>query len=480
MSISAQQLEHFMLHDDVVLPVKTVTTILPQETPYHITSATTTTVRLTKKFEGDNWKDILPVVPRLLKQTFISEASAALNVPEKCISEVQFRLGSLYVTFHVTHDEDVSEEEMERRIEEYPFREMWRLYNQRDAPPDGLDAALAEIKKLEEQLKQKEEELERQGKQDARRIADLEKQLEDVQRDLEDRAEEREKDLLAALATEQASRKEADGRLKDTDEQNKKLTEQLKKEKNRFEKQAQRQNELIAAIIQENKKEKEAKEREYNEALEVKDYIIETLKEQLRSLQEDGASPRGGLSQDQSAEFDKLMGRMEEMALILQQTQQSETEARAEIRRLQEELTRSEEGRHADNVTYENDKLALKQQLKAFTDSKLAEDHNARAAQRRGSNVAAEIKENETIVRQYETALENIIGTLQDRLNILQEEFGSFLRVNHESMQKEKELLQEHEGDSNQIRETFRTQLPSLTENQALLRPGGGRRGQRD
>ncbi|EPY33397.1 hypothetical protein STCU_02239, partial [Strigomonas culicis] len=328
---------------------------------------------------------------------------------------------------------------MEQRIEEYPFREMWRLYEQRGAPPDGLDAALAQVKELEAALELRTRDMERLRGTTAQRISELEQQLEETRVDLEERAADRERELLMELSREQTTRRQSDGRVKDYDEQVRRLTENLKKEKMRFEKTAQRQNELIAAIMQENKKEKEAKEREYNEALDVKDYIIESLKEQLRSLAENGALPGSSVTQDQSEEFGKLMGRMEEIALVLQRTQESDAEARMEITRLNDLLRQSEDARHAESITYENDMLALRQQLAAYQNTKLAEDHAKRAeenrATRRGTpNVAAEVKENETIVRQYETALENIVGTLQDRLHVLREEFQSYLVVTQESM----------------------------------------------
>ncbi|PWV15538.1 Flagellum attachment zone protein 8 [Trypanosoma cruzi] len=168
---------------------------------------------------------------------------------------------------------------------------------------------------------------------------------------------------------------------------------------------------------------------------------------------------------DRAEEFAKLMGRMEEMAILLEKTQESESEARGEIQRLSEALKLSEEARQSDAVIYENNFLAIKQQLQAFRDTKLAEDLQKRQEEsrsRRSANLSNEEKTNETIVRQYETALENIIGTLQDRLTILREEYASFLKVSEEETANEKEVLNEHEQDSQRVRQTFRTAALTL------------------
>lgn len=425
------------------------------------TTVASVTTRLTKKFEGDDWKDLVAAVPSLLRQTFVCEASIALDVPQEAITDVQFRLGSLYVTFHVTHDDDISQEEMDRRIEEYPFREMWRLYNQRDGAPDGLDAALQRLKDMEMELTEKERELEKEKTAHEAHAKELEKQLQALKDEIEGPVAEREQELLAQLSKEQAARKKAEGQLKASDEQVKKMLEALKQEKVRAEKQLQRHNDLIAAIIQENKKEKEAKEREYNEQLEVKDYVIENLKSQLRTRTADSASPRNSIvDTDQSAEFNRLMERMEDMAQVLQRTQEQESEARAQIQRLSDALRQSEEARQAESVSYDNNVAALTQQLNSYRDTKLAEEHERRAReerQRGRGSVSDAVKENATIVRQYTTSLENLIGSLQDRLNALQEEYSGYLHEAEEEVTSERRILADHEEDSREIRQVFRT-----------------------
>lgn len=415
--------------------------------------------RLTKRFEGDDWKHLVERVPELLRRTFIAEACAALDVSEEAISGVELRLGSLYVTFHVTHDEDISEDEMERRIEEYPFHEMWRLYEQREGGADGLDAALQRLKDMEQELKDKDREMDKMRDDNAGQIEDLEQQIADLEDELHVKAAAREKDLLAELAKGQQDRKKAEGQLRGAEEERKKIQENLKREKQRFDKAAQRQNELIAAIIQENKKEKEAKEREFNEQLEVKDYIIENLKSQLRSRTNGDVTANTTIDNDQAEEFSRLMDRMESMASVLEESQQSESEARSDIAKLSEALRASEAEREAENVTYQNNVLALQQQLKAFRDTGIAEEHQKRTEARRSAgavNVPKEIKENETIITRYEASLDNIITTLTDRLTILEEEFDSHLKVTQQSVDSETGILKEHEEDSKHIRKTFR------------------------
>ncbi|KPA82326.1 hypothetical protein ABB37_03419 [Leptomonas pyrrhocoris] len=419
------------------------------------------TTRLTKKFEGDGWKDLVATVPSLLRQTFVCEASIALDVPQEAISDVQFRLGSLYVTFHVTHDDDISQEEMDRRIEEYPFREMLRLYNQRDGAPDGLDAALQRLKDMEMELSEKERALEKERAAREASAKDLERQLEALKDEVDGPIAQREQELLAQLGKEQAGRKKAESQVKASEEQAKKLMEALKQEKLRAEKQAQRHNDLIAAIIQENKKEKEAKEREYNEQMEVKDYIIENLKSQLRTHTSASASPRNSIiDPDQSGEFSRLMERMEDMAQVLQRTQEKESEARAQVQRLSDALKQSEEARQAESVSYDNNVTALTQQLNSYRDTKLAEEHERRAKedrQRGRGTVSDAMKENATIVRQYTTSLENLISSLQDRLNALNEEYGGYLHEAEEEVTSQRRILADHEEDSREIRQVFRS-----------------------
>ncbi|CAC9539363.1 conserved hypothetical protein [Leishmania infantum JPCM5] len=422
--------------------------------------------RFTKKFDGDDWKDLVASVPSLLYQTFVYEASIALAVPQEAITDVQFRLGSLYVTFHVTHDEDISQEEMAHRIEEYPFREMWRLYNQRDGAPDGLDAALQRLKDVEMELKDKNHELEKERGDKEQKVNELKKQLQALQEELAGPVAEREQSLLQQLGKEQGARKKAEAQLKVVDDERKKLLEAVKQEKLRAEKSAQRHNDLIAAIIQENKKEKEAKEREHNEQMEVKDYIIENLKSQLRTHTNGSASPRNSIVDvDQTDEFNRLMERMEDMAAVLQRTQESENQARAQIQRLSDLLKESEEARQAESVSYDNNVAALTQQIHSYRDTKIAEDHERRAKedrQRGRGPVSEALKENATIVRQYTTSLENLIVSLQDRLHAISEEYNNYLTEAEAGVSHERQILVEQDEDSKKTRQTFRSSSIAL------------------
>ncbi|CAJ1023289.1 hypothetical protein Q4I32_003206 [Leishmania shawi] len=422
--------------------------------------------RLTKKFDGDDWKSLVASIPLLLRQTFVYEASIALKVRREAITNVQFRLGSLYVTFHVTHDEDISQEEMDRRIEEYPFREMWRLYNQRDGAPDGLDAALQRLKDLEMKLNDKNRELEKERGDNEQKVNELKKQLQALQEEIAGPIAEREQALLHQLGKEQGARKKIETQLKAADDENRKLLDALKQEKLRAEKTAQRHNDLIAAIIQENKKEKEAKEREHNEQIEVKDYIIENLKSQLRARTNGSASPRNSIIDvDQSEEFNKLMERMEDMAAVLQRTQESESQARAQAQRLSDLLKQSQEARQAESVSYNNNVVTLTQQVHSYRDTRIAEDHERRANENRQlgrSSVSEAVKENATIVRQYTSSLENLINSLQDHLHAISEEYSNYLTEAESNVSKERQILVGQDEDSKAIRQTFRTSSIAL------------------
>ncbi|EAN94543.1 hypothetical protein, conserved [Trypanosoma cruzi] len=424
------------------------------------------TTRHTKRFEGDNWKCVLENHMEALRSTFVLEAAIACHREPEDITDLEFRLGSLYVTFHVSHDADVGESEIQERVDLYPFREVLRLYANRDAPPNGLDAALKRISELEEEMKEK---LEKLQDENLKKLAELEEAKRAMEETLMRQLHDREREFCEALGKSQEELRASEAENKRLEEEWKRALEAMKRERRRLDKHAMRQNELIAAIIQGNKKEMEAKEREFEENLLEKDVIIENLRVRLRSKSEPAngemVSRAASVDADRAEEFAKLMGRMEEMAILLEKTQESESEARGEIQRLSEALKLSEEARQSDAVIYENNFLAIKQQLQAFRDTKLAEDLQKRQEEsrsRRGANLSNEERTNETIVRQYETALENIIGTLQDRLTILREEYASFLKVSEEETANEKEVLNEHEQDSQRVRQTFRTAALTL------------------
>nr|CCC90093.1 conserved hypothetical protein [Trypanosoma congolense IL3000] len=419
------------------------------------------TTRHTKRFDGDCWGRVLQYHTVALCGAFSKEAAAACKIPQENITILELRLGSLYVTFHVTHDADVSEEEIQQRVDIYPFREVLRLYANRNAPPDGVDALLKRNAELEAEMKAALAKL--KGENDER-MDELMKEHEKTLRELRQQLEDKERELNETISQLQ----DAAERRRVLEEEKNKAIEAIRRERARNEKIAHRNSELVAAIIQENKKEMEAKEREFEEQLLEKDVVIENLRTRLRTKNDlsngeaahPGTSPLHAVDTDRGEEFAKLMGRMEEMAIVLEKTQESETEARGEIQKLSEALRLSEEARQSDAVIYENNMLALKQQLQAFRDTKLAEDHQKRQEEsraRRSGNVVREERMNETIVRQYESALENLIRTLQDRLTILREEHASFITVSEKETLNERDILTEQDEENQRVRQAFRT-----------------------
>lgn len=426
------------------------------------------TSRLTKKFDGDDWKLLVELYPKLLRDTFVIEVSTALHVKPSAIAGVELRLGSLYVTFHVTHDEDITQEEIDQRVEEYPFREMWRLYNQRDSPPDGLDAALARLKEMERQLEEKDREYSLSCDMYTQQATCHEREIAEKTAALENAAS-RERELLESLAKEQQVLKKADAQVRTLEEEKKHLLDVLKKERVRFDKSALHQNELVAAIIQENKKEKEAKEREYKEQHEAKDYIIDSLRGQLRTHHSTDSLAKFSIGRDPSEEFSKLMSRMEELALLVQRSQDSGSQARAENSRLLAALRAANEGREADSVMYENNLQSVRSQLRAFSEAKIAEDKERRRAaencRKCDSSVGSEHDEgaeNEAIVQQYQESIESIIGTVLTRLDVMAKEFASQLSASKEEIANERRILEKHEEDSHAIRQTFHTSSMAL------------------
>lgn len=423
------------------------------------------TTQHTRRFDGDGWKCVLDNHMVALCDVFVKDAAAACDVPLENVALRELRLGSLYVTFHVTHDADIDEEEIQQRVDLYPFREVMRLYANRDAPPDGVDALLKRNAELEAETKAM---IARLKDENDKRIEKLIRDHEKALKDLQEKVDERERELVGINNDLEALLQQMTEQKNSLEEERKKAIEAIKRERARNEKLAHRNSELVAAIIQENKKEMEAKEREFEEQLLEKDVVIENLRAKLRTKNEAtngdvphaGRSPMSNADPDRAEEFAKLMGRMEEMAIVLEKTQESETEARSEIQKLSEALKLSEEARQSDAVIYENNTLALKQQLQSFWDTKLAEDHQKRQEEsraRRGASGVRGEKTNETIVKQYEAALENIIRTLQDRLTILREEHASFIKVSEKETINERDILNENEAESQRVRQTFRT-----------------------
>ncbi|ORC77087.1 uncharacterized protein TM35_002791000, partial [Trypanosoma theileri] len=109
----------------------------------------------TKQFDGTGWKDILQHKPAELQRSFIIDAVNACHVDPDSLTNIHMTAeeSSLLVEFDVQHDPSITTEEIARRINEFPFRAVKRMYDRRSAPKDGMDL-------LQEQLTEKEKEVE--------------------------------------------------------------------------------------------------------------------------------------------------------------------------------------------------------------------------------------------------------------------------------------------------------------------------------
>ncbi|CCW66525.1 unnamed protein product [Phytomonas sp. Hart1] len=305
-----------------------------------------------KKFKGAHWRRLIDNSIELLRRTFTREASWALNILPEQIRGVEFRLGSLYVTFHVTHDDDVSQEEMRQRIEEYPFNEMWQLYNQSDSATDDLDALGNVIKGLEEQLTQKDIELESTRKINERHGNELAEEISKLRNSVE-AAENREKDLLKELEKAIKHRKTSEAHLTASKEENQRLLDDLENTKNNFAELEGKYKELITAIVQENKKETEARERELKEQITVKSYIIQDLEAKLGHSRGVEVDPHSFLNRNNSDASRRLALRIEEMLLQLRLIEKSKIDVHSELGRISESLRFTEKARFVQSVFYE-------------------------------------------------------------------------------------------------------------------------------
>ncbi|KAL7702426.1 hypothetical protein NQL31_007595 [Lotmaria passim] len=112
----------------------------------------TTVTRHHREFGGDEWGAVAAERPEALKDAFCCDAANACHVSRSEIIAVSFRVGSLHVDFSVRHNQDVSEEEIDKRIEEYDFPLVMALYADRHGPKNGMDAVLAALESEKTQV----------------------------------------------------------------------------------------------------------------------------------------------------------------------------------------------------------------------------------------------------------------------------------------------------------------------------------------
>ncbi|RNE99650.1 Flagellar attachment zone protein 1, partial [Trypanosoma conorhini] len=107
----------------------------------------TVTTKHTKKYPGKDWNALLTNKPEELLAVFKSEQALACHVPNDCIRDVEFRLepDALLTSFKVQHPSRRTTGEVDKRLDEFPPREMNRLYQDPDRPKSALDRAIVEV-----------------------------------------------------------------------------------------------------------------------------------------------------------------------------------------------------------------------------------------------------------------------------------------------------------------------------------------------
>ncbi|KAG5491678.1 hypothetical protein JIQ42_01584 [Leishmania sp. Namibia] len=134
-----------------------------------------TSSRHQKVFEGDEWDTVVETRPHALHDAFVMDVCTACRVGREDLSDIRFALGSLQASVTVTHNSEISCDDIAKLVEEYHYPNVWSLYARRSAPKDGLDEARDTISMLESALAAQ--------RADAQRLADeLAAQRADAQR----------------------------------------------------------------------------------------------------------------------------------------------------------------------------------------------------------------------------------------------------------------------------------------------------------
>ncbi|CAM38556.1 hypothetical protein, unknown function, partial [Leishmania braziliensis MHOM/BR/75/M2904] len=161
-----------------------------------------TTSRHSKVFEGEEWGTVMATKPHALHEAFVSDVCAACRVGRDDLSEVTFALGSLMAGVSVTHNSDISCDDIAKLVMDYHYPNVWALYAKRWTPKDGLDAAKDMITELQVALAAKEEEA-------AKNAAELEEQRAEAEKLAAEVVEQRaEAEKLAAELVEQRAEAE--------------------------------------------------------------------------------------------------------------------------------------------------------------------------------------------------------------------------------------------------------------------------------
>ncbi|EKF33463.1 hypothetical protein MOQ_002676 [Trypanosoma cruzi marinkellei] len=105
------------------------------------------TTKHAKKYPGKDWGAVLKNRPEEVLARFKFEQALACHVPDDCIQNVEFHLVSdaLVTSFNVRHSTEMTTGEIDKRLEQFPPREMNRLYHDPNGAKVSLDRAIVEV-----------------------------------------------------------------------------------------------------------------------------------------------------------------------------------------------------------------------------------------------------------------------------------------------------------------------------------------------
>ncbi|RNF13451.1 hypothetical protein TcG_08540, partial [Trypanosoma cruzi] len=92
------------------------------------------------QFDGDDWDAVLDRKRAALCEAFDADVCGAVGIPRGSVVDVEFTLGSLSVAFGVRHAPSLSKRDVDKRLGECNFAEVWRLYDRRNEDQQTGDA----------------------------------------------------------------------------------------------------------------------------------------------------------------------------------------------------------------------------------------------------------------------------------------------------------------------------------------------------
>ncbi|RNC33513.1 hypothetical protein TcCL_Unassigned03788, partial [Trypanosoma cruzi] len=92
------------------------------------------------QFDGDDWDVVLERKRAALCEAFDADVCGAVGIPRGSVVDVEFTLGSLSVAFGVRHAPSLSKRDVDKRLDECNFAEVWRLYDRRNDGQQTGDA----------------------------------------------------------------------------------------------------------------------------------------------------------------------------------------------------------------------------------------------------------------------------------------------------------------------------------------------------